>query len=86
MSLFSDTRLRFFPNGKSTSSEIDKANTAYLTVYYEEKNSLEDVLDRIVECVHPNYKILIGLKTTYNAYWNLKIVFFRFLVFNVIWN
>ena len=40
---------------------MDKAHTAYLTIYYEKSNSLEEVLDQIIESVHPNFKILIGL-------------------------
>ena len=58
--LISDTRLRFFPHKNTLGSEIVEAHTAYITVYYEKGNFLEDVLEKIIDTVHPNYKILIG--------------------------
>jgi len=54
---FSDSRLRFFP--ELVQHGEPSVETVEITVYYGKKVRLREIVERVIECIEPNYSIFI---------------------------
>ena len=52
-----DSRLRFFP--ELADHMVPSVETVEITVYYGEKVRLREVVERVIECIEPNFSIFI---------------------------
>jgi len=59
--MYLDTKIRFFPNDPNPKApDVPAAHSAYITIYYGNGDNLDKIVQKIIDALEPNYRILIG--------------------------